>query len=85
MLSIQEIQNYSHQSGSSMVSLLIPPETNVYKLRSRMINEIGTSQNIKDKNNRVSVSNALSKITEYLKNINTVPDTGIAIYSEQYI
>ena len=85
MLSINELQNYSRSSGSSMISLLIPPETNIHKLRSRMVSEIGSSQNIKDKNNRMSVNTSLSKILDHLKAIDNTSDKGLALYAEQNI
>ncbi len=81
---LQYLQEYSSPLPTSMVSLLIPPGTNIEKLRNRMTSEIATSTNIKDKSNRISVGTALGKINEHLKNL-VLPKTGIAIYSEQYL
>lgn len=81
------LQNYKSPSGNptSMISLIIPPDTNIEKLRGRLTHEVATSTNIKDKSNRLSVGVALNKITDYLKSVKNLPDTGIAIYSEQYL
>lgn len=83
--SLQSLQDYQSPLPTSMVSLLIPPGTNIEKLRTRLTSEIATSVNIKDKTNRLSVGNALSKINEHLKYMRVVPETGIAIYSEQHL
>lgn len=79
------LRDYTQPQGTSMVSLLLPPSTSLDKIRARMTSEIATSQNIKDKNNRLSVGVALSRISEYLKGLRQIPKTGLALFSEQYI
>lgn len=85
-MNLEQIRNYQESSGpTSMVSLIVPPTFNLSDLRQKMRQEKKTATNIKDKTNRQSVSKALGKISEYLKGVKSLPDTGIALYSEQYI
>jgi peptide chain release factor subunit 1 len=84
-MSLSFLRDYTQPQGTSMVSLLLPPGTSLDKIRTRMTGEISTSQNIKDKSNRLSVGVALSRISEYLKGLRQIPKTGLALYSEQYI
>ena len=80
-------KNYKSQNRSvtSMVSLIIPGNTNLGDLRQSMKKEYQTASNIKSSSNRKSVQTALSKIGEYLRGIKELPHTGIGIFSEQYI
>ena len=70
---------------TSMVSLIIPPKTNLGDLRQTMKREYQTATNIKSNTNRKSVKNAISGIREYLKTIKILPGTGLALFSEQHI
>lgn len=70
---------------TSMVSLIIPGNTNLDQLRQRMSLEYQTASNIKNNTNRKSVRNALSSIKTTLKSLRSLPSTGLALFSEQYI
>jgi peptide subunit release factor 1 (eRF1) len=74
-----------YSGPTSMVTLIIPPGTDVAALRQTMKKEYRTATNIKSNTNRKSVKNAISGIVEYLKGVRSFPETGIALYSEQYI
>jgi peptide chain release factor subunit 1 len=68
-----------------MVTLIIPPSTNLSDLRQTMKKEAQTASNIKSSSNRKSVQSALSCVNEYLKTLKNLPDSGIALFAEQYI
>lgn len=88
MEQLQYVREYKpkvYGGPTSMVSLIIPPGTNMADLRQRMKAEYQTATNIKSNTNRKSVKNAISSIVEYLKPLKALPETGIALYSEQYI
>lgn len=88
MITIEKIRDYKPpQSGgpTSMITLIIPPNTNTTMLRQKINYEYQTAGNIKNNSNRKSVKKALKHIQTYLKNIKKIPDTGIALYSEQLI
>jgi peptide chain release factor subunit 1 len=88
MEQLQYVTDYKskvYSGPTSMVSLVIPPGTNLGDLRQTMKREYRTATNIKSNTNRKSVKNAISGIIEYLKTMKTLPETGIALYSEQYI
>jgi peptide chain release factor subunit 1 len=88
MEQLKYVQNYKPKvrtGPTSMVSLIIPPGTNIADLRQTMKREGQTASNIKSNTNRKSVQSAISSLTEYLKTMKQLPETGIALFSEQYI
>lgn len=87
MENLDFIRDYqsSENTPTSMVSLIVPPSYNLDKLRQKMIQEQSTASNIKNRLNRQSVQSALTKINVYLKEIRDIPNTGIALFSEQYL
>lgn len=82
---LKNYQSNENNTPTSMVSLIIPPSYSLDKLRQKMIQEQSTASNIKNRLNRQSVQSALTKINVYLKEIKDIPNTGIALFAEQYI
>jgi len=85
---MEKLRNYKssvYTGPTSMVTLILPPETNLSDLRQSMKREVQTASNIKNPVNRKSVQAALSNIIEFLKPVKELPATGIALFSEQYI
>ena len=82
---VKDYKSKVYSGPTSMVSLIIPPGTNLGDLRQTMKREYQTATNIKSNTNRKSVKNAISGIREYLKTMKALPATGIALFSEQYI
>ena len=82
---IREYKPRIYTGPTSMVSLIVPPGTNLGDLRQTMKREYQTASNIKSSTNRKSVQAAISSISEYLKGVKALPDTGIALYAEQFI
>lgn len=88
MEKITQLANYKpkvHSGPTSMVTLIIPSSMNLDDVRFRMKKERQTAVNIKSNTNRKSVMSSLGRIHEYLKRVKTLPSTGLALYSEQYI
>jgi peptide chain release factor subunit 1 len=84
-LSLQELKDFSSNNPTSMVTLLVPPDTNLDKLRTKMNCEVATASNIKDRRNRHAVLDALTRVSVYLNTIKQIPVSGYAIYSAQYL
>ena len=68
-----------------MISLIIPHKMDLGMLRNKIAKEYQTSTNIKSNSNRKSVKKALVGIREFLKGLKTLPNNGLALYSEQDI
>ena len=71
--------------GTSLITLLIPGNGNLCLVRKKIMNEMGTAKNIKDRVNRHSVQGALKKCLDRLKLYKTLPSSGLAILSGTYI
>lgn len=68
-------------SKTSSISLIIPAGANIATINKRLTAELGTSSNIKDKNNRQSVITSLKKLNNYLKDLRELPPNGIALFA----
>ena len=88
MDTIRYLQTYRpkvYTGPTSMVTLLIPAQTNLDDLRRMIKTEANTASNIRNNTNRKSVLASLSSITSHLKTVKKVPATGMAMFAEQYI
>lgn len=72
-------------TGTSIVTLIIPPTMKVCQVTNHLSDEISTASNIKDKCNRKSVIDALKTSISFFKNVKNIPDTGLAIYAGWYV
>lgn len=66
--------------GTSMITLIVPPNEQVSKVMSMLTNEYGTASNIKSRVNRQSVQTAITSTQQRLKLYNRVPDTGLCLF-----
>lgn len=77
------LNNYKG-TGTSIVSLVIPPKMQVSAVCNHITKELGTASNIKDKTNRKSVIDALKSTEHFYKSLKQIPCNGIATYCGQY-
>ncbi len=66
---------------TELISVYLPPGSDMTKLINTLQDEQGTATNIKDKNTGKAVINALERMIRTLKTIENTPQNGIAIFS----
>ena len=71
-------------TGTSIVTLLIPPKMRPHQVVAHLDDEISTASNIKDKGNRKSVIDALKTSISFYRNLKSIPVTGMATYAGWY-
>lgn len=76
---IQSLENLSG-NHTSLISILIPPGTQISKVSTLITQELGTASSIKSRQTRQSVEEALTVINGKVKNLNWLPDNGLCIY-----
>lgn len=67
-------------NGTSMISLIMPPRTQVSLTNKMLTDEYGTASNIKSRVNRLSVLSAITSTQQRLKLYRNVPPNGLVIY-----
>jgi peptide chain release factor subunit 1 len=67
-------------NGTSMISLILPPNEQISKISKMLGDEYGTASNIKSRVNRLSVLDAITSTQNRLKLYNKVPPNGLVIY-----
>ncbi|MCJ1327554.1 Polypeptide release factor (eRF1) in translation termination [Thelotrema lepadinum] len=67
-------------SGTSMVSLILPPGDQISRATQMLAREYGTAGNIKSRVNRQSVLTAITSAQQKLKLYNQVPPKGLVIF-----
>ncbi len=67
--------------ATSMVTLLIPGNTNLQLTVRKLNSEYGSASNIKDRANRQAIKDALKSAIFQLKLLKTLPSNGIALFS----
>ncbi|PWN51425.1 putative eukaryotic translational release factor 1 [Violaceomyces palustris] len=67
-------------AGTSMISLIIPPKSQISQATNMLTTEYGTASNIKSRVNRLSVLSAITSTQQRLKMYNRVPDNGLVLY-----
>lgn len=63
-----------------MISLIIPPKSQISKISQTLADELGTASNIKSRVNRLSVLSAITSTQQKLKLYTKVPNNGLVIY-----
>jgi len=76
---LELLEQYSG-SHTSLISLLIPPNTQLTRISKLLTQEISTAVNIKSRVNRQSVVDALKSIQQRMKLVSWLPKNGLAIY-----
>ena len=67
-------------SGTELISVYIPPGTQISDVTGKLRDEHGQASNIKSKATRTNVQSALDKILQYLKLYKQAPKNGMAIF-----
>ncbi|KAJ1951680.1 translation termination factor eRF1 [Linderina pennispora] len=67
-------------NGTSMISLVLPPKTQLAQTNSMLANEYGTASNIKSRVNRLSVLSAITSTQQRLKLYTRCPPNGLVVY-----
>ena len=67
-------------NGTSMISLIIPPGTQISQVAKMLSDEYGTASNIKSRVNRLSVLGAITSTQQRLKLYNKCPKNGLVMY-----
>ncbi|CAM9022958.1 hypothetical protein WICANDRAFT_36400 [Wickerhamomyces anomalus NRRL Y-366-8] len=67
-------------NGTSMISLIIPPKSQISFYQKLLTDEYGTASNIKSRVNRLSVLSAITSTQQKLKLYNKVPPNGLVLY-----
>jgi len=67
-------------NGTSMISLILPPKSQISMAAKMLADEYGTASNIKSRVNRLSVLSAITSTQQRLKLFTRVPTNGLVIY-----
>mmetsp|Transcript_22536 Transcript_22536/g.53091 ORF Transcript_22536/g.53091 Transcript_22536/m.53091 type:complete len:431 (+) Transcript_22536:173-1465(+) len=67
-------------NGTSMISLILPPKSQISQAAKMLQEEYGTASNIKSRVNRLSVLSAITSTQQRLKLFSRVPANGLVIY-----
>lgn len=67
-------------NGTSMISLIIPPKDQLFKIIKNLEDERGSASNIKSRVNRLSVLTAIETAIQCLKSYSKVPPNGLIVY-----
>lgn len=68
-------------SGTQMISVYIPSGYPIHETSNKLREELGQASNIKSKQTRTNVSDALEKIINYMKMFRKTPDNGLVIFA----
>lgn len=68
-------------NGTSMISLILPPKSQIPQATKMLADEYGTASNIKSRVNRLSVLSAITSAQQRLKLYTRCPTNGLIIYS----
>eukprot|EP00966_Prymnesium_polylepis_P139500 3223512-Prymnesium_polylepis.1 len=66
-----------HRNGTSMISLILPPKSQISAAAKMLGDEYGTASNIKSRVNRQSVLGAITSTQQRLKLFSKVPPNGL--------
>lgn len=67
-------------NGTSMISLLMPPKSQISYWNRLLTEEYGTASNIKSRVNRLSVLSAITSTQQKLKQFKQIPKNGLCVY-----
>ncbi|CAE7943586.1 ERF1, partial [Symbiodinium sp. KB8] len=77
---IKSLEN-ARGSGTSMISLIIPPGTQIPQYTKMLQDEYGTASNIKSRVNRLSVLSAITSAQQRLKLYKFCPPNGLVVFT----
>lgn len=67
-------------AGTSMISLILPPKSQLSQAQNMLAQEYGTASNIKSRVNRLSVLAAITSTQQRLKLYSRIPPNGLIVY-----
>lgn len=76
---IKNLEN-ARGNGTSMVSLILPPNSKIGDANKLLTEEFGTATNIKSRVNKLAVLSAIKSSQERLKLYKNVPPNGLVLY-----
>ncbi len=77
---VRKLREFSG-SGTQLISVYIPAGYPIHETGGKLREEVSQASNIKSKQTRTNVTDALEKIINYLKMFRKTPDNGIAIFA----
>ncbi len=77
---IEELREYSG-TGTQLVSIYVPPDKQISDIMSHVVQEHSEASNIKSKDTRTSVQDALSSIKSRLRYYDNPPENGMVLFS----
>jgi len=80
MKKMMERLGQARGNGTSMITLLIPPGTQVSQISRLLTEEYGTATNIKSRVNRLSVLEAITSAQQRIKMYNFFPKNGLVLF-----
>lgn len=72
-------------NGTSMISLVLPPKSQVAQANKLLAEEYGTASNIKSRVNRLSVLSAITSTQQRLKLYSKIPPNGLVVYCGEVV
>lgn len=77
--------NNAKGSGTSVITIYIPPGDQISKIQYMLLTEYGLCSNIKSASNRKSVQDAITSCQEKLKHYRQVPPNGLILYCGEVV
>ncbi|HKJ58198.1 MAG TPA: peptide chain release factor aRF-1 [Halobacteriales archaeon] len=77
---IEELQDYTG-SGTQLVTIYVPPDKQISDVVAHVVQEHSEAANIKSKDTRTNVQDALSSIKARLKYYDNPPENGMVLFS----
>ncbi len=77
---IKQLKEYRGRH-TELITVYLPPKSDLTKMVNTLLDEQGTATNIKDKNTGKSVQQALERMIRTMRVIDKTPENGLAIFS----
>ena len=71
--------------GTELVTVIIPPDRAIHDVRQQLTQELGQASNIRSKQTRKHVSDAIESAVSSINNMRETPPNGIAIFTGHVI
>jgi peptide chain release factor subunit 1 len=71
--------------GTELVTVIIPPDRAIHDVRQQLVQELGQASNIKSKQTKKHVSDAIESAVSSINNMRETPSDGLAIFTGHVI
>ena len=71
--------------GTELVTVIIPPDRAIHDVRQQLSQELGQASNIKSKQTKKHVSDAIESAISSINNMRETPESGIALFTGHVI